>query len=136
MQKPIQIVLKNIERPQAVREQVRAAAAALEKFHARITSCRVSVTNPDTRHAKGALFDVHVALTVPGGRQIAVSRRAGDQAEREHLPVALRKAFAQIRRRLQDTARELRGELKTPVGRRPPAAKRKRRKAETRTAEP
>lgn len=112
MQVPVQVVLKKVPQPAAVREQALKAAAVLERFHGRVTGCRVAVTNPDIRHRKGGLFDVHVVLRVPGGREIVVNRRAEDQPEREHLNVALRKAFAQVRRRLQDTARTLRGDVK------------------------
>ena len=113
MQVPVQVFLKDIAKPDAVRGEILKAADALSRFHQRITACRVSVTNPDTRHRKGGLFDVHVALQVPGHADIVVNRRAEDQPEREHLTVSLRKAFAQARRRLQEAAREMRGEVKT-----------------------
>ncbi len=113
MQLPIQVVLKDVLQPAAVQEEVIRAADAMERFHDRITSCRVAVTNPDARHRSGGLFDVHISLRVPGHGDIEVSRRAADRAEREHLNVALRKAFAQARRQLQDIAREKRGDVKT-----------------------
>jgi cold shock CspA family protein len=72
----------------------------------------VAVTNPDQRHRTGKLYDVHISMGVPGNKRIVVSRRAGDQREREHLSVALRRAFAQARRQLQDATRELRGDVK------------------------
>jgi cold shock CspA family protein len=112
MEVPVQIVLKKVPQPNAVRAEVMKAANVLERFHRRITSCRVAVTNPDARHREGGLFDVHVVLKVPGHGELVVSRRAEDQPEREHLNVALRKAFAQARRRLQDSAREMRGDVK------------------------
>ena len=112
MQVPLQIVLKNVPQPNAVRAEVTKAADVLERFHKRITSCRVAVTNQDARHRTGALYDVHLVVRVPGHGDIAVSRRAEDQPEREHLNVALRKAFGQVRRRIQDTAREMRGDVK------------------------
>lgn len=112
MQVPMRIVLKNVPKPDEVRAQVREAAAVLERFHGRITSCRVSVTNPGSRHASGGHYDVHVVLRVPACDEIVISRPAGDHPEREHLRASLRKAFAQARRRLQDTARELRGDIK------------------------
>lgn len=112
MEVPVQIVLKKVPQPNAVREEVMKAANVLERFHSRITSCRVSVTNPDARHREGGLFDVHVVLKIPGHGELVVSRHAGDQPEREHLNVALRKAFAQARRRLQDSVREMRGDVK------------------------
>lgn len=113
MQVPVHVVLKGVAQPAAVRAEVVKAANGLERFHGRVTACRVSVTNPDTRHRTGSLFDVHVVLSVPGHADIVVSRRAEDQPEREHISVSLRKAFAQARRRLQDTAREMRGDVKT-----------------------
>lgn len=113
MQVPVQVVLKNVPQPSAARAEIIKVAGALERFHGRVTGCRVSVTNPDTRHRTGGLFDVHVVVSVPGHADIVVSRRAEDRPEREHWAVSLRKAFAQVRRRLQDTVREMRGEVKT-----------------------
>jgi cold shock CspA family protein len=112
MQVPLRIILKNVPEPSGAREEVAKAACVLERFYDRITSCRVAVSNPDVRHRKGGLYDVHIRLSVPKQGDIAVTRRAEDQREREHLRVALRKAFAQARRRLQDAARELRGDVK------------------------
>lgn len=112
MQVPVHVVLKKVPQPAAVREEALKAASVLERFHGRVTACRIAVSNPDARHRSGGLFDVHLVLQVPGGREIVVNRRAGDQPEREHLNVALRKAFAQARRKLQDTAREMRGDVK------------------------
>jgi cold shock CspA family protein len=115
MQVPVHVVLKKVPQPAAVREEALKAANVLERFHGRVTACRIAVSNPDARHRSGGLFDVHLVLQVPGGREIVVNRRAGDQREREHLNVALRKAFAQARRKLQDTAREMRGDVKQHV---------------------
>jgi cold shock CspA family protein len=112
LQVPVQVVLKNVPRPAAVRAEVLKAAEVLERFHPRITSCRVAVTNPDSRHASGGLFDGHIVLQMPGRPDVVVSRRAGDRPEREHLGVALRKAFATVRRQLQDSVRRLRGDVK------------------------
>jgi hypothetical protein len=112
MQVPVQVVLKKVPEPAVARQEILKAAAALERFHGRVTGCRVSVSNPDARHRTGGLFDVHVVVSVPGHKDIVVTRRAEDQLEREHLSVSLRKAFAQARRRLQDTVREMRGDVK------------------------
>ena len=112
MEVPVQVVLKRVPQAEVVREEVIRAAGVLERFHPRVTSCRVSVTNPGMRHRQGALFDVRVVLQVPGHGEVVVSRCAAGQPEREHLNVALRRAFAQARRQLQDTVRELRGDVK------------------------
>jgi cold shock CspA family protein len=116
MQVPVRVVLGKLPQSSVVRDEALKAATVLERFHDRITACRVAVTNPDSRHRRGGLFDVHVVLQVPGGKDIVISRRAEDQPEHEHLKVALRKAFAQARRRLQDRVRALRGDVKRHVG--------------------
>lgn len=112
MQVPVHVTLKKVPQPAAAREEILKAASALGRFHGRVTGCSVSVVNPDARHRTGGLYDVHVVLTVPGHRDIVVSRRAEDQPEREHLSVSLRKAFAQARRQLQDAVRQMRGDVK------------------------
>lgn len=117
MEVPVQIVLKKVPQPSVVREEVLKAAGVLQRFHPRVTSCRVGVTNPGMRHRQGGIFDVRVVLQVPAHGEIVVSRCAADQPEREHLNVALRKAFAQARRQLQDTVRELRGDVKSRASR-------------------
>lgn len=117
MEVPVQVVLKKVPQPNAVREDVLKAASALERFHHRITACRVAITNPGARHREGGLFDVHIVLQVPGHGEVVISRRAADQPGHEHLSVSLRKAFAQARRRLQDTVREMRGDVKARTSR-------------------
>lgn len=112
MRVPVQIVLKGVPNVAAVRRSVLDAATAVERYFDRVTSCRVSITNPDARHRKGGHYDVHVSLLLPGRNEVTVSRRTNGQLEREHLSVALRQAFAQARRQLQDTARRLRGDTK------------------------
>lgn len=112
MQVPIQIVLKDVPNPTALRAMVLDAATALERYYDRVTSCRVVVTNPDARHRSGGQYDVHVSMQLPTRKEVTVSRRAADDSEREHLKVALRQAFAQARRQLQDEARKMRGETK------------------------
>lgn len=62
MEVPVQVVLKRVPQAEFVREEVIKAAGVLERFQPRVTSCRVSVTNPGMRHRQGALFDVHVVL--------------------------------------------------------------------------
>jgi hypothetical protein len=113
MQVPIQIVLKGVPDAPAVRSLVRETASSIERYFDRVTSCRVAITNPDARHRSGGQYEVHVSMVLPGRKEVSVSRRANGQLEREHLRVALRQAFAQARRQLQDAARKLRGDTKT-----------------------
>jgi hypothetical protein len=112
MQVPIQIVLKDVPDTATIRRLVLEAASGIERYYDRVTSCRVAITNPDARHRKGGRYEVHVSMLLPGRKEVTVNRRANGQLEREHLRVALRQAFAQARRQLQDAARKLRGDTK------------------------
>jgi cold shock CspA family protein len=112
MQVPLRIVVKGLPEPARIRGRIEEAATLLEKFHGRVTACRVAVTNPDSRHSRGGLYDVRVVLRVPGHKDVAISQRVGDDPKCEHIGVALRKAFAQARRRLQDVSRKMRGDIK------------------------
>ena len=111
-QVPLQIVLDDAVPPGA-RGAIETAAEELERFHSRITSCRVAISAPDHRHKQGGLFDVHISILVPRHKEIVISRRAGEKHEREHLDVAIARAFHEARRQLQDTARESRSDVKS-----------------------
>lgn len=115
LQVPIQISFDDIPASDKVRSQVEAAAVALEQFNDHITSCRVALSAPDQRHRSGGLYDIRVTLRMPPRREIVVSHKAQDRPEREHLDVALREAFALVRRQVQDAVRNLRGDVKLHV---------------------
>jgi ribosomal subunit interface protein len=85
---------------------VREKAAKLEQFHPRIMSCRVVIEQPAQHQRQGKEFVVRVDLKVPGG-EVAVSRD-----HHEDVYVALRDAFDAARRKLEDFAREQRGDVK------------------------
>ena len=69
-------------------------------------SCRVVIEQPGKHKRQGKEFVVHVDLKVPGG-EIAVNRD-----HHEDVYVALRDAFDAARRKLEDVAREMRGDVK------------------------
>jgi cold shock CspA family protein/ribosome-associated translation inhibitor RaiA len=95
----------------AVEQRIRELAAKLERFHGRITACRVVVGAPHRRHAKGELYTVRVDLTVPGHEILATKDRGKDHAH-EDVYVAIRDAFDAAARQLEDVARRARGDVK------------------------
>jgi ribosomal subunit interface protein len=106
MQIPLQISYRGMQSSAAIDAAVREKAAKLEQFHARIMSCRVVIEQPGRHQQQGKQFVVHIDLTVPGG-EIAVNRD-----HHEDVYVALRDAFDAARRKLEDFAREQRGDVK------------------------
>lgn len=109
MQVPLQITMREIDRSDALEAEIRRHAEKLEQFHARITSCRVTVEQLRRHHQQGRQFNIRVDLRVPG-EEIVVTRDHHEDAF-----VAVRDAFDAAKRRLEDVAREQRGDTKTHV---------------------
>jgi cold shock CspA family protein/ribosome-associated translation inhibitor RaiA len=107
-----QITFRGMEPSPAVEARIREHAERLLRFHDRITSCRVVIQAPHRRHHKGRLYEVRVDLKLPG-REIAVTRDPSEHHAHEDVYVAIRDAFDAVARRLEDAARERRGDVKS-----------------------
>jgi ribosomal subunit interface protein len=107
MRLPLQITYRNIERSDALDARIRDKAAKLEEFHPRITSCRVVVEQCDRHRHQGKQFTVKLDIRVPR-HEIAVNRD-----HHEDVYVALRDAFNAAGRKLEEAARESRGDVKS-----------------------
>jgi len=106
MQIPLQITMREMDRSDALETAINEHAAKLEQFHSRITRCRVTVEQMRKHHQQGRHFAVKIELRVPGKEIVAT--RDHD----EDVYVALREAFDSAKRQLEETARELRGDVK------------------------
>jgi len=107
MQIPLQITMRDMDRSDALDTAIREHAAKLEQFHSRISRCRVTVEQMRKHHQQGRHFAVKIDLRLPG-REIVATRDHD-----EDVYIALRDAFDSARRQLEETARELRGDVKT-----------------------
>lgn len=107
MQIPLQISLRGIGHSDALYNAVREKAEKLERYYERITSCRVVLELGALHKRQGREFAVRIDLKVPGG-EIAVTREHD-----EDVQIALREAFDAVRRKLEDYAREQRGDVKS-----------------------
>ena len=115
MKIPVQISFSNMTSSDAVRARVEELAGKLERFHDRIMGCRVVVRAPNRRQRKGRLYHVSIDLTLPG-YDVVVNRNPPQQQAHEDVYVAIRDAFEAAVRRLEDIARERRGDIKTHQG--------------------
>jgi ribosome-associated translation inhibitor RaiA len=106
MRVPLQITVLNLPQSAALETRVRKMADKLEKFHARIVSCRVNIEELRRHRSRGRLFHVRVDLRIPGKEIVSNHRHAKDPY------LALRDSFLSLRRQLEDTARVARGEVK------------------------
>jgi ribosomal subunit interface protein len=115
MKIPLQITFRNVPHSEAIEATISEKAAKLDRFYERIMSCRIVVEASQRRQHQGKLFCVRIDITVPG-KELAVTRE-----EHEDIYVAIRDAFDNASRRLEEHARKQRGVVKThetqPVGR-------------------
>src|SRR5580704_19262498 len=101
MQIAPEITFEGSEPSPAARELILQEIERLETHNHRITGCRVSVIAPSHKHRHGTGFQVHIWLTLPGHEDIVVNHSAPDNGARhEHAAVAIKDAFAAIRRQV------------------------------------
>jgi ribosomal subunit interface protein len=114
MQIPLQITFEGgLEPSEALRQRIEREAAKLERFHDRITSCRVALIGRGHRRRQGDLFAVRLQITAPSEGDVIIDRNPTDDHTHEDAYVAIRDAFAAARRRLQDRRRRQQGQVKT-----------------------
>jgi cold shock CspA family protein/ribosome-associated translation inhibitor RaiA len=120
METQTHIEYQGVTATEPVREAIAAHIEGLAKRFGRITACRVVLKGPGNHHQQGGLFDVHIRITMPGGREVIIGRTATADARRADLPFAINDAFKRARRQLQHQVRLLQGQTKAhaeqPIG--------------------
>ncbi len=106
MQLPLQITVRDIDPSPALEARIREKAAKLESYHGRITSCRVVIEQEGRHRNHGRAIVVRLDVRVPE-HEIVVTRQHDEDAY-----VAVREAFDDVGRQLQELARRSRGEVK------------------------
>ncbi len=115
---PVEVRFRHMRPSDAIEAAVREHAEKLDRFHPRITSCRVMIEEiHGGQHHKGAVFHVRVDVTVPG-RELVARSEPPPQHHHEDVFLAVRNAFDEIRRELQDDSQLRRGYVKAHA---PPA---------------
>src|SRR6516162_10351526 len=95
-----------------IRDAIDRRIAELEQRCGRLTACRIVVKAPGERHHKGGLYDVHIRLALPDGREVNVARTPPKDERHSDLTFALDDAFRHARRQLQDQVRRMQGHIK------------------------
>lgn len=122
MQIPLQVTFEGgLESSDALRARIEREAAKLERYHDRITSCRVAVIGRAGRRRHGDLYAVRLQITTPGDGDVMIDRNPPADHSHEDAFVAVRDAFAAARRRLQERHEKLHGVPKSHEG--PPEGK-------------
>ena len=78
------------------------------------------VKGPGGHHHTGGLYEVHIRLALPDGREVNVERTPPADERYADLTFAIDNAFKRARRQLQDRVRRLQGQVKEhespPIG--------------------
>lgn len=120
MQVPAQIDFQGMAPSSEMRQRVDEQIGKLESRFGRITSCRVAIRAPSEHHKTGGLYIVTVDLALPDGRNVTAARTPPADERFQNPRFAIDEAFKRARRRLQDQARRMRGDVKVRVA--PPLA--------------
>ena len=116
MQNPVEIDFQGLTGNEQLRACVMKNVSILERRFGRITACRVVIKAPSDRHRTGGACEITIRLSLPQGREVDIGRseKSGDRLA--DPIVALNDAFKRARRRLQDHARRMRGDVKSHDG--------------------
>ncbi len=101
MQSALQVVFHGMDHSDTLEERIFEEFEKLEKFHHRITDCRVTVEAPHRHRRKGKLYDIVINLAVPGASLTARNGGSNNPAH-EDAHIALRDVFQIITRQLKE----------------------------------
>jgi cold shock CspA family protein len=101
METPLQIDFQGLSPSPALGETIREKAAQINKRYGRITACRVVVKSPGQHHRQG-LFEVHIHMTLPGGREVAVGKLPHADERYANALFAVKDTFKRARRQLDE----------------------------------
>lgn len=108
-----EITFKGMDTSHALRADIEEHAHKLAQFEPDIFKCHVVVAPSEHRHHHGNRYAVSVRVTLPGGELVSSHEAAGERSHaHEDAYVAVRDAFDNMRRQLQDQRRIRQGQVK------------------------
>ena len=120
MQTPAQIEFEGVPATPELQASIDQHLAELESRFGRLTAGRVLVKGPGDHHQTGGQYQVSIRLALPDGREVNVGRTPKQDERYADMTFAVDNAFRRARRRLQDQARQMRGQTKQhenqPIG--------------------
>jgi len=120
MQTPPEIEFQGMTGTPQIENAIAKHVAQLEQRWGRITACRLVLKGPGQHHRTSGLYEVHIHLALPDGREVNVERTPPADERHADLTFALDDAFKHARRQLQDQVRRAQGQVKhhdgLPIG--------------------
>lgn len=112
METPVEIDFQGMSPDAAMHAAIADHLAALEGRYGRITAGRVVVSAPTRHHKTGGVYEIHIHLSLPNGREVNIARTPSNDERHANPSYAINDAFKRARRRLQDHVRKLQGKVK------------------------
>jgi len=109
MKLPVHILFHGMERSDAVDASAREYARKLESLASDIIACHVSIDLEQKHKQQGRLFGVRIDLTLPG-HELVVNR-----VQSEDAYLALRDAFDNMKRQIEDAVSKRQQRVKKPT---------------------
>lgn len=106
MKLPVHIQFQGMEASEAVESKAREFAGKLESLAPDIMTCRVVIDLEQKHKHQGRPYGVRIDLTLPG-HELVVNR-----VQDEDVYVALRDAFDNMKRQLEEVVRKRQGQVK------------------------
>ena len=104
MKQALELRFLGMEPSAAVEAAARDKAGKLDQFCSELMACRVTVELLHKHKRHGRPFGVRLNVTLPG-HELSV-----DRVQNEDVHIALRDAFDDMRRQIEDVARRMRGQ--------------------------
>ena len=112
MQTPPEIEFQGMAGTPQIEQAIAKHVAQLEQRWGRITACRVTIKASSPHHRSSGLYEIHIHLSLPDGREVNVTRTPTADERHADVTFALSDAFKHARRQLQDRIRRVQGQVK------------------------
>jgi cold shock CspA family protein len=112
MDTPLQIDFQGMEPNPKLQASIGERVDELETRFGHIIAARAVLKGPGGHHRTGAPYELNIHLSLPGGHEVNISRTPHLDERHGDVTFAINDAFRRARRRLQDRARKIRGDVK------------------------
>ena len=112
MQTQPEIDFQGLKATPAIEAAIGERVAEFEDRWGRITACRVTIKAASQHHRTSGLYEIHIHLSLPDGREVNVARTPTADERHADVTFALNDAFKHARRQLQDRVRRVQGQVK------------------------
>jgi ribosomal subunit interface protein len=95
----LRVTYRDFSPPMLAEERIQKRVKKLERLFPRIVSCHVVASELHRAHKKGALYNIHLDVVIPG-HELAAAHDRHDRHSHQDFYVALRDAFDALERQL------------------------------------